>query len=101
MQYIRRFNELGVGDIALVGGKNASLGELIHHLAAETVKVPSGFAATTTAYRHYLEHNRLDARIHDVLTALDTKDVRALRSSAPSPPVGDARRSRERDSRGL
>ena len=52
MQYIRRLNELGVGDVGLVGGKNASLGELYRNLAAEGVKVPNGFAPTAAAYRH-------------------------------------------------
>src|SRR3569623_3045873 len=78
MQYIRRFNELGVGDVGLVGGKNASLGELYRTLAAEGVKVPNGFATTAAAYRHYLSHNHLDQRIHDALNELDTLDVRAL-----------------------
>src|SRR3569623_1998500 len=78
MQYIRRLNELGVGDVGLVGGKNASLGELYRNLAAEGVKVPHGFATTAAAYRHYLAHNHLDQRIHDALNELDTHDVRAL-----------------------
>ena len=78
MQYIRRFNELGVGDVGLVGGKNASLGELYRNLAAEGVKVPNGFATTAAAYRHYLAHNHLAQRIHDALNELDIHDVRAL-----------------------
>ena len=78
MQYIRRYAQLGMSDVAVVGGKNASLGELYRHLAAEGVKVPNGFATTAAAYRHYLEHNRLDTRIHDALATLDTRDVRAL-----------------------
>src|SRR3569832_310616 len=71
MQYIRRYAQLGMSDVAVVGGKNASLGELYRHLAAEGVKVPNGFATTAAAYRHYLEHNRLDTRIHDALATLD------------------------------
>src|SRR3569623_1169354 len=78
MQYIRRLKELGVGDVGLVGGKNASLGELYRNLAAEGVKVPNGFATTAAAYRHYLAHNHLDQRIHDALNELDIHDVRAL-----------------------
>ncbi len=78
MSYIRRFNELGVGDVALVGGKNASLGELYRHLAAEGVKVPNGFATTAAAYRRYLAYNQLDQRIGEALHDLDTRDVRAL-----------------------
>src|SRR3569623_1846963 len=78
MQYIRRFNELGVGDVGLVGGKNASLGELYRNLAAEGVKVHKGFDTTAAAYRHYLAHNHHDQRIHDALNELDIHDVRAL-----------------------
>src|SRR3569623_1906113 len=78
MQYIRRLKELGVGDVGLVGGKNASLGELYRNLAAEGVKVPNGFATTAAAYRHYLAHNHLDQRIHAALNELDIPDVRAL-----------------------
>ena len=78
MEYIRRFAELGVSDIALVGGKNASLGELYRALAGEGVKVPNGFATTAEAYRHYLRHNQLDQRIAEALAALDTRDVHAL-----------------------
>lgn len=78
MSYIRRFAELGFGDVTLVGGKNASLGELYRNLTAEGVKVPNGFATTADAYRHYLSHNGLDQRLRDALADLDTRDVRGL-----------------------
>lgn len=57
------FDEVGVGDVPLVGGKNASLGELISALSAEGVRVPDGFATTADAYRAFLAHNGLEARI--------------------------------------
>ena len=78
MRYIRRFSELGMGDVPLVGGKNASLGEMYCALSAHGVKVPNGFATTTAAYRHFYEHNDLVGRITDALAALDVEDVVAL-----------------------
>ena len=53
-RYIRWFNDLGMADVPLVGGKNASLGEMYRELAAEGVRVPNGFAITAEAYRHVL-----------------------------------------------
>ncbi|MEF9674142.1 PEP/pyruvate-binding domain-containing protein, partial [Pseudomonas sp. PCH446] len=56
--HIRWFKELGINDVALVGGKNASLGEMYRNLAAEGVRIPNGFAITSEAYRYVLEHNK-------------------------------------------
>jgi pyruvate, water dikinase len=77
-QYIRRFRDLGIDDVALVGGKNASLGEMYQTLSGEGVRVPNGFATTAQAYRDYLAHNDLDARIQQALAQLDVDDVDAL-----------------------
>jgi len=76
--YIRRFNELGIVDVPMVGGKNASLGEMYRALSGQGVKVPNGFATTAQAYRDYLTHNNLEARISDALGQLDVSDVDAL-----------------------
>ena len=65
-------------DVETVGGKNASLGEMISNLAASGVKVPNGFATTADAYREFLKHEGLDARISAQLKALDIEDVKAL-----------------------
>ena len=78
MRYIRRFSEIGLDDIPLVGGKNASLGELYNALAPLGVKVPNGFAITAEAYRHFLTHNHLNERIAEALERLDVNDVQAL-----------------------
>ena len=78
MDYIRRFAELSMQDVPLVGGKNASLGEMYRDLAAQQVKVPNGFATTAEAYRYYIRHNKLDQRIEAALAALDSSDVQAL-----------------------
>ena len=76
--YIRRFRELGIGDVPLVGGKNASLGEMYQALMGEGVKVPNGFATTAAGYREYLRHNDLEDRISKALGQLDIDDVDAL-----------------------
>ncbi len=71
------FENLRMTDVAVVGGKNASLGEMISQLPAG-VRVPTGFATTAHAYREFLRHGGLDARINAMLAALDIEDVRAL-----------------------
>jgi pyruvate,water dikinase len=76
--YIRRFSELGIDDVPLVGGKNASLGEMYQALTGKGVRVPNGFATTAQAFRDYLEHNELKDRIAGALDALDVDDVEAL-----------------------
>ena len=78
MQFIKRFSELGMDDVALVGGKNASLGEMVAKLGARGVTVPNGFATTAAAFWHYIEANQLKALIRETLTDLDTDDVQAL-----------------------
>ena len=77
-KYIRRFGELGIDDIPRVGGKNASLGEMVRELSGAGIKVPNGFASTADAYRYYLRHNDLEARIAEALAKLDVRDVEAL-----------------------
>jgi len=77
-QYVCRFRELGIDDVPLVGGKNASLGEMYQALSGEGVLVPNGFATTAQAYRDYLTHNDLETRIREALTQLDVDDVDAL-----------------------
>lgn len=76
--YIRRFSELGIDDVPLVGGKNASLGEMYQALSGKGVRVPNGFATTAQAFRDYLAHNDLKERIAGALDALDVDDVDAL-----------------------
>ncbi|HEX5806888.1 MAG TPA: PEP/pyruvate-binding domain-containing protein, partial [Macromonas sp.] len=71
------FEQLRMTDVEAVGGKNASLGEMISQLP-QGVRVPTGFATTAHAFREFLKHDGLDARIHAKLEALDTEDVRAL-----------------------
>ena len=72
------FEQLRMTDVEAVGGKNASLGEMISQLAATGVRVPGGFATTAHAYREFLKHQGLDERIDARMQGLDTDDVRAL-----------------------
>ncbi len=77
-EYVIAFEKLRNGDVAKVGGKNASLGEMISQLAGSGVRVPGGFATTADAYRDFLAHDGLAARIEDRLKTLDVADVKAL-----------------------
>ena len=72
------FEELRMTDVEVVGGKNASLGEMISQLAASGVRVPGGFATTAHAFRVFLREGGLEQRINDTLAKLDVDDVRAL-----------------------
>ncbi|MFT3930740.1 MAG: phosphoenolpyruvate synthase [Spongiibacteraceae bacterium] len=74
-EYVIWFDHLGMGDVERVGGKNASLGEMISHLAGAGVSVPGGFATTADAYRDFLNQSGLDAWIHEELDKLDVDDV--------------------------
>ena len=76
-RYVIPFNELRMTDVEKVGGKNASLGEMISQLPS-SVRVPGGFATTAEAYREFLAHDGLADRINAALDALDVEDVEAL-----------------------
>lgn len=80
-ELIKRFAELGRGDVPLVGGKNASLGEMYGALKPQGVEVPDGFATTSAAYWLFIDHNRLRQKITDVLDVLDSNDVTALQKA--------------------
>jgi len=77
-EYVLWYQELGMHDVGRVGGKNASLGEMISNLANAGVQVPGGFATTAEAFNEFLEQSGLEARIHEVLDSLDVDDVNAL-----------------------
>lgn len=78
VEYVVSLDKLGVHDVEHVGGKNASLGEMISNLAGAGVSVPGGFATTAQAYRDFLEQSGLNDRIHAALDALDVDDINAL-----------------------
>src|SRR5512145_1667051 len=77
-QYVVPFSLLRMTDVESVGGKNASLGEMLSQLAAAGLRVPDGFATTAAAFRLFLEAGGLRERIAARLDALDVDDVRAL-----------------------
>ncbi len=94
---VLRLDEVGMNDVAEVGGKNASLGEMLRHLTKAGVRVPGGFATTAHAYRLFLKENDLDEKIAKRLKDLDVHDIAALRAAgsdirgwimeAPFPPA--------------
>ena len=77
-EYVLWYQQLGMNDVNQVGGKNASLGEMISNLANAGVKVPGGFATTSYAFNEFLEQSGLEKRIHDVLDSLDVEDINEL-----------------------
>lgn len=77
-KYLKFFEELSIGDIPQVGGKNASLGEMFHHLRPQGVNLPNGVATTADAYRYFLQQAGLNERISQTLEGLNVDDVRDL-----------------------
>ena len=73
------FNSVGIADIPLVGGKNASLGEMIQELSSQGVKVPTGFATTAYAYRYFITAAGLEAKLRKIFAELDVEDLDNLR----------------------
>ena len=82
--YVIKLAELGMRDVEIVGGKNASLGEMIGNLGSLGVTVPGGFATTAAAYRAFLTTGGLDQRIAAALDDLDVDDIDALTTTGSS-----------------
>jgi pyruvate, water dikinase len=78
MKFIKPFESISIKDVPLVGGKNASLGEMIQKLTPQGVLIPSGFAITAEGYRFLLHENNLTQHIADLLAPLDKKDLEQL-----------------------
>ncbi|WP_277254087.1 PEP/pyruvate-binding domain-containing protein, partial [Neptunomonas phycophila] len=76
--YVLRLDQVGMSDVEKVGGKNASLGEMISQLSTAGIKVPGGYATTAQAFRDFLNAGNLKNKIDDLLSSLDTDDVVAL-----------------------
>ena len=103
--FVARFDTLRMTDVEAVGGKNASLGEMISQLSESGVRVPGGFATTAHAFRTFLAEGGLARRIAERLASLDTDDVRALAAAGaeirawiqaqPLPPAFEAEVRRE------
>ena len=90
MSYVVLFEQLRMTDVDSVGGKNASLGEMISQLSGAGVRVPGGFATTADAFRDFLKASGLDKRIAERLTTLNPEDVRELATQAPRSASGSS-----------
>ena len=98
--FVLWFEQVGITDVPLVGGKKASLGEMIRQLTAKGVNVPTGFATTAYAFRYFMEKAGLEARLRRLLADLDVENINNLRergrqartliSDTPFPPELDA-----------
>jgi len=74
------FKDCGIRDVPIVGGKNASLGEMIRNLTAKGIRVPNGFATTAHAYQYFLQSNALDAKLRELFSGLSVENLQQLRS---------------------
>ncbi|MEI2418659.1 PEP/pyruvate-binding domain-containing protein, partial [Arthrospira platensis SPKY2] len=77
--FVLWFEEVGIVDVPLVGGKNASLGEMIQQLGSQGVSVPTGFATTAYAYRYFIEKAGLEVKLRELFSDLDVEDMPNLR----------------------
>ncbi len=77
--FILPLNKVGINDIEIVGGKNASLGEMIQHLAALGVNIPNGYVITVDAYRQFINYNGLESTIKHIINAIDYNNIESLR----------------------
>jgi pyruvate,water dikinase len=78
-QYLSNLNEVGINDIETVGGKNASLGEMLQNLHKLGIKIPNGFVITVAAYRKFIEENMLDETIRSIINGIDFNNLESLR----------------------
>ena len=95
-KFILWFDEIELKDVPIVGGKNASLGEMYQKLVSKGINIPNGFAITAYAYRYFLDYSKVDKKIAEILSSLDTHDIKDLRDrgykvreiirNAPFPP---------------
>lgn len=79
--YIKQFNEINIGDIRSVGGKNASLGEMFSKLATKGISVPDGFATTAAAFQDFLKYNSLTPQLNELMKQLDKNKYVNLRET--------------------
>src|SRR5687767_14572879 len=77
--FILPLNQVGLEDVQSVGGKNASLGEMIRHLEVLGVNIPNGFVITVDAYKQFISSNNLDATIRNIIAEIDFNNIESLR----------------------
>ena len=80
-KFIKKFSEISINDIESVGGKNASLGEMINNLSSLGINVPDGFATTSYAFQEFLIANELDKKIPELLKKLDVNSISNLKKT--------------------
>ena len=80
-KYILWFKEISSKDVPLVGGKNASLGEMIGKLAEKGVRIPDGFASTSHAYRYFLKENKIDKKLKEIFIRFDPQSIKSLKKT--------------------
>ena len=84
MKYIKTFSEIRMNDVPVVGGKNASLGEMYSQLSSEGIRVPNGFAITSEAYRYFIKANGLTEQIEQTLASMNISELSSLRKTGKS-----------------
>ena len=77
--FLANLHEVGLHDLDKVGGKNASLGEMLQNLAQLGIRIPGGFIITVSAYRHFITENKLDESIHSIINNINFDDIESLR----------------------
>jgi pyruvate, water dikinase len=77
-KFIKKFSEISINDIAEVGGKNASLGEMFNHLTNRGLQIPDGFSITSSAYKHFIGLNHLEEKLQKLMDELDRQDFSNL-----------------------
>ena len=77
--YIADLHKVGMNDIEQVGGKNASLGEMLQNLTQLGIQIPGGFVVTVAAYREFIKYNNLDEEIRQIINDIKLDDIESLR----------------------
>ena len=77
--YLADLHKVGINDIDQVGGKNASLGEMLQNLSQLGIQIPGGFVITVAAYREFIRYNNLDEEIHRIINSIKLDDIESLR----------------------
>src|SRR5688572_25639505 len=80
-KFIKRFSEISLADVAEVGGKNSSLGEMFTQLSPKGIKIPDGFATTAFAFKRFLEYNQLNETLQQLMEELDKKQFSNLKET--------------------
>src|SRR5688572_5499662 len=77
--FLANLHEVGLSDLDKVGGKNASLGEMLQNLTKLGIRIPGGFIITVSAYQHFIRENKLDESIHSIISSINFDDIESLR----------------------